>query len=81
MVPPEVEVVVLGVLVTAKMRPSKDKRRRSTVCTETAGRAVLHREAVRAGEQAPLLIPAGRVEQTPTHRPRWTTVADRKVAT
>ena len=33
MVPPEVEVVVLGVLVTAKMRPSKDKRRRSTVCT------------------------------------------------
>src|SRR6195952_1163526 len=32
-VPPEVEVMFLGVLVTAKMRPSKDKRRRSTVLT------------------------------------------------
>src|ERR1700712_5931344 len=38
-VPPEVDVVVLGVLVTAKMRPSKDKRRRSTVCHATAVRA------------------------------------------
>src|ERR1700712_4872749 len=51
-VPPEVEVVVLGELVTAKMRPSKDKRRRSALLTAGTAAHQALRDG-RLGRRAP----------------------------